>query len=154
MIVTLSGIGEQRIKRFIAVCPCHIGDGPLIGHSAAAAEDIVESDDRRRRRSLGEAYRVETGLSGFCDYYVIGQFSLCAISFGVDAGTMGGVVVSDRVIDEYRPTDADGYPPVNTTALTTLIAGDEILDDQRFWIIHRGSSQAEPQSASKKGRIL
>src|SRR5262245_59260755 len=85
MIVALSGIGEQWIKRNIVVLPCHIGDGLGIGHSVDA-EDIVESDDRRLL--VGEDEKVETGLPGFCDYYVIGQFRLHAVSKGKDAGTI------------------------------------------------------------------
>src|SRR5262245_38088996 len=99
MIVALSGIGEQGISGDVAVRPCHIGDGPAIGHSAGA-EDIVESNDRRILG--GEAGTVETGLPGFCDYYVIGQFRLCTDPQGKDSRTVrGGVVVGDRVIDEY-----------------------------------------------------
>ena len=100
MIVALSGIGEQGISRDIAVRPCLIGASPAIGRSAGA-KDIVESDDRLM---LADCATVETGLPGFCDYYVIGQFYTGIASIGIDAGTdEGGVVVGNRVIDEIGP---------------------------------------------------
>src|SRR5262249_49072723 len=105
MIVALSGIGEYGVSGNIVVRPCLIGASPSIGHSADA-KDIVESDSRR---ILVEVATVETGLSGFCDYYVIAQFRLDIESIGKDAGTdEGGVVVGNRVIDEYRSTGAGG----------------------------------------------
>src|SRR5262245_6406739 len=129
MIVTLSWIGEQGISRDIAVRPCHIGAIPAIGHSAAA-EDIVESNDRLIL--VGEGLTVETVLRRFCDYYVIGQFRLEAESIGKDAGTDEvGVVVDNRVIDEYRSLRESGFPG-KTCADIGLIAGDEILDDLSF----------------------
>src|SRR6266508_1372432 len=98
MIVALSGIGEQGISGDIVVRPCHIAATPAIGHSVGA-KDIVESNDWRIL--VVEAATVETELSGFCDYYVIGQFRLRIESSGKDAGTdRGGVVVGNRVIDE------------------------------------------------------
>src|SRR5262249_28197546 len=126
MIVALSGIGEQGISGDVAVRPCHIGAGPCISHSAGA-EDIVESEDWRIL--VVEESTGETGLPGFCDYYVIGQFRLGIEFFGKDAGTeCGGVVVGNRVIDEYRSTLACH---VETSAVAKgLIAGDEILDNQ------------------------
>jgi hypothetical protein len=100
MIVALSGIGEQGISGDIALRPCPVGAIPAIGHSAAA-EDIVESNDRRIL--VSEGLTVETGLRGFCDYYVIGQFRLDTESIGKYSGTEeGGVVVGNRVIDEYE----------------------------------------------------
>src|SRR5262245_4580859 len=135
MIVALSWIGEHGIKRNIVVRPCLIRASPTIGHSTGA-EDIVEPDDRV---NMAGDTTVETGLPGFCDYYVIGQFHLVMGSIGKDARTVcGGVVVGNRVIDEYRPTDAGaGNYPVDTSAVRRLIAGDDILDDQRTRIIHR-----------------
>src|SRR5262245_33509509 len=99
MIVAVSGIGEQWISGDIAVRPWPVGASPVIGHSAGA-EDIVESDDQASMAV--EVTTVETGLSGLCDYYVIGQFRPAIISIGEDAGTVCGVVVGNRVIDKYR----------------------------------------------------
>src|SRR5215510_2506703 len=116
MIVALSGIGEQGISGDIALRPCLIRASPTIGHSTGA-EDIVEPDNRVNMAVGGTT--VETGLPGFCDYYVIGQFHLVIGSIGKDARTVcGGVVVGNRVIDEYRPTDAGvGNYPVDTSAV-------------------------------------
>jgi hypothetical protein len=60
----------------------------------------------------------ESGLPWFCDYYVIGQFHLAIGSIGKDGGTVGsGVVVSNRIINEYRSSDAAGNRPVDTSAV-------------------------------------
>src|SRR5262245_46352490 len=100
MIVALSGIGEQWIGEDVAVRSCHIWAGSGISHSAAA-ENIVESDGRRILAV--ETSTVETGLPGFCVYYVIGQFRLYIWAYVKDAGTgSGGVVVGNRVIEDFQ----------------------------------------------------
>src|SRR5215813_802785 len=106
MVVALSGIGELGISGYIAVRPCLIGASPAISHTVDA-EDIVESDDRVNMAVSGAAE--ETGLPGFCDYYVIGQFHLVISSIGINGGTVcRDIVVGNRVIDEYRSTDSVG----------------------------------------------
>src|SRR5262249_34795440 len=139
MIVPLSGIGKQGIRLDMPVHPCPIGATPAIGHSASA-ENIVKSCDRR---ILAESVAtVKTGLPGFCDYYVIGQFRPEISSIGKDAGTVCvGVVVGNSVIDECRSTDAGGTEQVETSAVKMgLIACDEILDDQRVRITLYGEA--------------
>src|SRR5262245_36761615 len=105
MIVVLSEIGEHGIIRDVAVRPCHIGAVPAIGRSAATAENIVESDDRRILTI--EIVTVETGLPGFCVYYVIGQFRPSIGAEVIDAGTgCGGVVIGNRVIEDFQWSSA------------------------------------------------
>src|SRR5215468_7591167 len=104
MIVALSEIGEHGISRDVAVRPCHIGAVPAIGHSATA-ENIVESDDRRILAA--ETVTEETGLPGFCVYYVIGQFRPSIGAEVIDAGTgCGGVVIGNRVIEDFQWSSA------------------------------------------------
>src|SRR5262249_11236324 len=136
MIVALSGIGEQGISRDIAVRPCLIGATPGISRSACA-EDIVESNGRVN------AATVESGLPGFCDYYVIGQFRPDIDSIDIVAGPVSGFVVGDRVIDEPGSRIAD-YP-IDASAFRGMIAGDQILDYHS--IRHKHQPDASPPTA-------
>jgi len=126
MIVALSGIGEQGISGDIAVRPCHIGASPAIGRSTGA-KGIVGSDNRWFWGKEGAT--VESGLTRLPDYYVIGQFGHAGAALDKDAGTVrvDGVIVGNRVIDEHG---AVGDPQVDARAISSFIAGDDILDDQ------------------------
>ena len=130
MKVALSGVDELGISGDIPVLPCPIRASPIIGQSAGA-KDIVESGDRD-----AGCVTEESGLPGFCDYYVIGQFYTWK-SIGKDAGTeYGAVVVGNRVIDK----DAVESKREDTSSGSGLIAGDEILDDQSLHIIRNGDA--------------
>src|SRR5262245_42363733 len=147
MEVAMSGISQERSGEAIAVVPCLMAETAAISQSVDT-KDIVKPDDRRIL--VEEPATVETELPGFCDYYVIGQFCPVIESISNDAGTEeGGVVVGNRIIDEYRSTGGGRNYPGETSAVIGLIAGNEILDDQSI----RNIRHVEAASLASQGII-